>query len=305
MRVLIAVDGSASSFAAVSQIAQQLKGDQDEIALYCTPPAMHLKSGSTSQDVLVRARQALADAIFDEARKHLPAELQTGLHTIVGSQDPRHGILVAAEHWPAHLVVVGARGLGKLERLLLGSVSRAVVHAAKVPVWVARAQGAGAPSGLRVLLACENPELGRQSAEWLNRLTWPPGATGHTLTVVSSMFAGHVPDWLEQRARSPDVEAMVQAWSREHDDEIRTNVARMQDFTLSLPAPFRKAQPIVAEGEPATEILAAIAREKIDLVVVGAQRKRSVANAILGSTSEAVLNHAGCSVLVVPHQEAP
>jgi nucleotide-binding universal stress UspA family protein len=305
MKVLIAVDGSANSFAAIGQIAQLLKGGKDEIALYCAPPAIHLTAGATSQEVLVRARQALADAIFDEARKHLPTELQTGVHTILGTQDPRHGIVVAVEQWPANLLVVGARGLGKLERLLLGSVSRAVVHAARFPVWVARSQGAEARQGFRVLLACESPELGRRGAEVLNRLTWPRGTTGHTLTVVPSMFAGHVPEWLQQRARSPDVEAMVQAWTREHDDEKRRNLARMQDFAQSLPAPFLNAPPIVTEGEPATEILAAIAREKIDLVVVGTRRKHAVASAILGSTSEAVLNHAGCSVLVVPHQEAP
>ena len=41
-------------------------------------------------------------------------------------------------------------------------------------------------------------------------------------------------------------------------------------------------------------------REKIDLVVMGIKRKRAFAQAILGSTSEAVLNHAPCSVLLVP-----
>jgi nucleotide-binding universal stress UspA family protein len=305
MRVLIAVDGSANSFAAVGQIAQLLKAGKDEIALYCAPPAMHLTPGATSQEVLVRARQALADAIFDEARKHLPSELQTGVHTIPGTQDARHGIVVAADQWPANLIVVGARGLGKLERLLLGSVSRAVVHAARLPVWVARSQGAQARQGFRVLLACESPELGRRGADVLGRLSWPRDATGHTLTVLPSMFAGQVPEWLQQQARGPDVEAMVQTWTREHDDEKRTNLARMQDFARGLPAPFLNAPPIVAEGEPAAEILAAIAREKIDLVVVGTRRKHTLASAILGSTSEAVLNHAGCSVLVVPHQEAP
>lgn len=42
------------------------------------------------------------------------------------------------------LVVVGARGHGSLQRLLLGSVSRAVVHGSRLPVLVARS---GPPQG--------------------------------------------------------------------------------------------------------------------------------------------------------------
>jgi nucleotide-binding universal stress UspA family protein len=102
------------------------------------------------------------------------------------------------------------------------------------------------------------------------------------------------------QARSPEVEAMVQNWAREHEEEVRANVERMQQFCRELPAPCRDCQTLVVEGEPATEILAAIAREKIDLVVLGIKRKRAFAQAILGSTSEAVLNHAPSSVLLVP-----
>jgi nucleotide-binding universal stress UspA family protein len=125
------------------------------------------------------------------------------------------------------------------------------------------------------------------------------------LTVHSSMFSGRVPDWLEQQARSPEVEQMVQAWAREHDEEMRANRAKMQDFVQHLSPPLAACRAVVVEGEPASEILTAIHREGAEMVVIGAHRKRSLTTAIFGSTSEAVLNHAACSVLVVPHPEAP
>jgi nucleotide-binding universal stress UspA family protein len=303
MKVLFAVDGSDGSFDAVGEVAPFLSLGKDEVALYCSPPSIRPGSAATSKDVLTRARQGLVDAVFDEARRRLPADWQSKAHTITGTQDARHGIVASAEEWGAELTVVGARGLGTFERLLLGSVSRAVVHSSKIPVWVARASRHRQPGqSFNVLLTCENPDLGGRGAEVLSRFTWPKDSTCRTLTVVPSMFAGKVPDWLQQRARSPDVEEMVQAWAREHDEELRSTRASMEQFTTSLPAGVRRLEPIVAEGEPASTILATLAREKTDLVLVGAYRKNWLASTLLGSTSEAVLNHAGCSVLVVRHR---
>ncbi len=139
MKVLVAVDGSAGSFEAVDQLGKLLSAGADEMALFYTPPGVRV-SQPRDVDLQTRAREALAQTIFDEARKHLPAALQPAVRTIVGTQDPRVGIVQAAEKWGAELIAVGARGLGLLERLLLGSVSRAVVNASKVPIWVARVQ---------------------------------------------------------------------------------------------------------------------------------------------------------------------
>ena len=98
---------------------------------------------------------------------------------------------------------------------------------------------------------------------------------------------------------------MARKWAREHDESIRTNLARLQGFAQSLPDGLLAAEPIVAEGDPAEQILSAIGREKSDLVVIGVKHKHNLATTIFGSTSEAVLNHAPCSVLVVPHPEMP
>ncbi|GAB3050197.1 universal stress protein [Intrasporangium mesophilum] len=58
------------------------------------------------------------------------------VQTRVVEAHPVVGLLDAAEH--AGLLVVGTRGLGGFKRLLLGSVSRAVIHYAETPVIVVR-----------------------------------------------------------------------------------------------------------------------------------------------------------------------
>ena len=305
MKVLFAVDGSSGSFEALGQVGVLLSPEKDEVALYCSPPAPPRFAVTTSPEVLARARQGLVDAVFDESRKRLPQPLQAEAQTITGTHDARHGIVDAARDWGAQLIVVGARGLGTLERLLLGSVSRAVVHAARIPVWVSRAeQPRPDHPGARVLLACEDAKQGECPAEFLHGFTWPEKSSCQVVSVVQSLFAGRVPEWLEQQARSPDVEEMVQAWAREHDEEIRLAQERMDAYLPQLPAGLADRRATVAEGEPAEVILSKIKEQAADLVVVGVHHKNWLATTLLGSTSEAVLNHAHCSVLVVPHGEA-
>jgi nucleotide-binding universal stress UspA family protein len=56
---------------------------------------------------------------------------------------------------------------------------------------------------------------------------------------------------------------------------------------------------------PAPEILPDYIREvQADLAVVGVQARRRFKKFIVGSTTEAVLRHAPCAILTVPHAAA-
>lgn len=298
MKVLMAVDGSADGFEAVRQAGRLLSPLRDQIALYFTPP--QVRDPHVEPRMLERARQALADAVFDEARAHLPAEPHMGVVTILGVKPPRTGVLLAAEEWKADMIVVGARGAGPMDMLLLGSVSQSVVHGSHVPVLVVRARPSRpADQPLRVLLACDGSPTSRQAADVLNHFTFPNGTVGRVITVIESMLVGTVPKWLEERARSADADAMAQAWVREHEADKQHQQEELTRYCSTLPTSFQTAQPIVAEGYPADQILKTITAESVDLVVVGALGKNALTRLLMGSTSQKVLDHAPCSVLVV------
>lgn len=300
MKALIAVDGSSGSFEAVRQAGQLLQSGRDLAALFYAPPGINLDSDQAEPAVLERARSLLATAVFDEARQNLPEALRASAETIIGDLPAKQGIIDAASSSNADLIALGARGLGPIERLLLGSVSSSVVYSSRVPVLVARPRPSDRTSQPpRVLLACESTASDAHLANVVKQLHWPSGTHGLTVSIVQSMFAGHVPKWLEDRARSEEVEAMARAWVAEHDAEIHTKRTEIASFNATLPEPFQKSTPIVVEGHPADQILSVIAAQHVDLVVMGARTTSTMSRLVLGSTSETVLSHAPCSVLIV------
>ena len=307
MKVLVGIDGSPGSLEAVRLTGRLVSPQHDKVCFYYAPPVFQVvQRGGLDASITTRARQALATAVFDDACNALPAPLSETVERIVGTQDPRHGLILAGEVQEADLIVVGARGLGPLQRLLLGSVSSSIVHAARCPVLVVRAQAERlAREPLRVLLATAEDNVSRRAADLLPQFTWPAGTEGRVITVIESMFAGEIPKWLEEKARSADAEAMAQAWVREHDVERQAHRNELAALIQQLPAPFHGHEPIVAEGHTAEQILKAIAAESIDLVVLGARGLGAISRVLVGSTSAKVLSHAPCSVLIVRQPERP
>lgn len=81
------------------------------------------------------------------------------------------------------------------------------------------------------------------------------------------------------------------------------NVADMPMLYLPTDAPCTW-HPMHRQGDVVDEILAAARETEADLLVMVTAGKRSVVGALRGSTTEQVLRHAPCPVLVVPADEA-
>lgn len=91
-------------------------------------------------EALQRSLLTEAQAVIDRALATLKTitddTLKITSEVIQGH--PAQVILDEAENWGADLIVMGSRGLGAWNRLLLGSVSNAVVHHAKCSVEIVR-----------------------------------------------------------------------------------------------------------------------------------------------------------------------
>lgn len=294
MKVLIGVDGSQASLDAVRMAGRLLNPATDQVAVYFSPLELEKRVFGQSPRVV----EGAAAALFDEACGLLPAGMAHKPEMICSSKAAAVGVLESASGWHADMIVVGARGHGSIERLLLGSVSRAVVHGAHLPVLIVRTPAPDS-HGLKVL-ACHHPASAKALAATIGRLHWPASTDARVIGVTESMLAGPLPKWLENRVRDPDTAAVANAWKQEHDDEVKALGTTLSAFQKTLPAAFHGQSPIVAEGNPGDRILEQAKHDGTDLIVTGRAPTDAFSRWLLGSTSEAVLTHAHASVLVVP-----
>jgi len=296
MKILVGVDGSAHANEALRQAAL-LSSTEDELILYFSPPKVRLRGREQDRQLIERARRAMAESVLTEAEAKLSTLDRPSVSRIIGTQPPRSGLLATAEAEQVDWIAVGARGLGPLERVLLGSVSTAIAHTAHKPVLVAR------PSRheddlFRVLFAYDGSTSAEAAASLVQRISWPPNTRGFVITVIESLLAGQVPDWLLDEARDADSEVMAQAWVREHEETKRQKHEELAAYQKTLPEAFQSTVPLVAEGHAAQCILSEIDTHGIDLVVLGARGMGAMGRLLVGSTSDKLLRHAACSVLI-------
>jgi nucleotide-binding universal stress UspA family protein len=91
-------------------------------------------------EVLQKSVRETARTVIDNAMRKFSEASDKTLkisHEII-TGPARQVIVEEAESWGADLIVMGSRGLGAWSRLLLGSVSSAVVHHAKCSVEIVR-----------------------------------------------------------------------------------------------------------------------------------------------------------------------
>lgn len=143
MKILLAVDGSPCSDAAVAEVGKRPWPLGSEVRVITVDPKVDsnlLRSGSpTVFDELVQRQRNEAHrrlhAALDTLRQALP-EL-TVTH-VLREGWPKDAILDEAELWGADLIVVGSHGHGSIRRLFLGSVSLAVATNASCSVEIVR-----------------------------------------------------------------------------------------------------------------------------------------------------------------------
>lgn len=146
MKILLAIDGSPSSNEAITEILERPWPENSEVRVitaYEMPVMVGIEpwaAGLMYFEELQKATESVSNTVLENALTKLKSASGSKLR-ITGAvvRGPAQQVITEeAERWSADLIVMGSRGLGAWNRLLLGSVSNAVVHHAKCSVEIVR-----------------------------------------------------------------------------------------------------------------------------------------------------------------------
>ncbi len=132
-RIIVAIDGSEHGNRAVScarELAERFGASLWLVHAY--PQTSDLRSYEQFEKLIARRKRA-GQSILDEARIFL-GEIKCEINEELLEGPEAEAILSVAEIQKIGLILMGSRGLGSLEGILLGSVSRKVTHHASCPV---------------------------------------------------------------------------------------------------------------------------------------------------------------------------
>ncbi len=282
-RVVVGLDGSPTATAATRWAAQVAGGSGWSVrAIWAWqyPAATILPIGRADlpnpEEVERRlgeqARELLHEALGDRADS-VTLEFRRG---------PAAGALLHAVREGARMVVVGSRGLGGFEGMLLGSVSRQLVEHAPCPVTIVRHEPAVPDDGVaHVLVGIDGSRGAARALAFAGELA---RAIGAELTVASAV--------------SPS--DLVQADHEEPHTGLDEHRKRIWEWTEPLRESGIEHQVAVVDGDARTALLDLAGQRGADLLVVGSRGLGPVGKLLLGSVASSLVKHARLPVTVVP-----
>ncbi|MET8092914.1 universal stress protein [Micromonospora sp. NPDC005220] len=193
------------------------------------------------------------------------------------------GATLVEESRRAELVVVGSRGLGGVAGLLLGSVGAQVAAHAHCPVLVVRPDEQPIPVEGPVLVGVDGSESSQLAVSY--------GADEAALRDVPLVLV-HVGPPAEDRAVPEEVEESQAAYQAE---AVRLLADASAAVRAEHPDLVVQEHPVRAAGAAQGLIEAS---GTASLLVVGTRGRAGFAGLLLGSVSQAAIQHAHCPVLV-------
>jgi len=286
MKILLAIDHSAASQAAIDEVAVRPwpAGTSVEVISVVDSSAPWITS-----DVIEEVTRRTQDLVQRAAERLTSAGLNAT--SVVFSGDPKIVILDRAEELGADFLVAAPHGSGDLTRFLLGSIAKAIARLAPCSVELLRG---GKPGSMKLLLATDGSEYSLAAARSVAERPWPEGTEVRVLSAVEY----HLPflqATLEPSFINPSaMEKLREQAMQRAQDAIRTAEEPVSAAGLKT----SEALSVLIES-PAQAILDEAKQWGADLIVVGSHGHRGMNRLLLGNISETVAMHADCSVEVI------
>ena len=296
MRILMPIDGSSFSKAAVAFVASRatlIKSQPDVELLNVQYPVPLRAARALGKEMVLSYHESEANRVLKPALATLKrAELKASARYVVGTVAHELAAIVAAD--AADLIVMGSHGDTGLKKLLLGSVAGTVMASCTTPMLVMRGKSASKKDSLKLAIALDGSKYGVAAVRFFvkNRDFFGAAPTLTLVHVVPDLsnlvvpgFFGRVP---VPGLKSEQVVAMQGAAFENAMVPARKLLER---------AGLAATEVRLVGNNPGDQIAAYATKNKLDLIALGSHGHGNLRNLVMGSIATKVL--ASCKVPVL------
>ena len=210
------------------------------------------------------------------------------LETVVRIGDIEEQISLTIGEFGADIVVMGTHGRRLVNRLLIGSVTQALLR--KLPIPVLTVCHVLRPlSFSRILFATDFSESSKGGINFALELA---------NSMKSDLVVTHVIDKRPPVTyETPEVAALFDTERLHALDEARSLFAQIE---LEGKKGNVKVDTVLAEGLPAEAIVRIADENDVDFIIVSVRKKGPLERALMGTTAERLIREAHVPVLLVP-----
>lgn len=282
MKILIPVDGSRFSDAAVAFIAARppINGGHPKIDLLNVQLPLPPRAGRAVDADFVHAWN---EAESRKALKPAIAALQQAALEPAWFYRVGHPGLVIAEWAEKHgtdLIVMGSHGRTALKNLIFGSVTQTVLASTYVPVLVLRTPRAPKRASLRVSIALDGSAYCTNAVNYVleHRALFGPRPVFMLIHVAESRTAAGVAARGGELVALPGANNLARARRAAFERVVAPVRRRFADEGLKTLEEF-------VIGQPGNEIAKAAADARTDILVMGSHGRGALTSALLGSVA--------------------
>ena len=283
MRILIPVDGSTCSRAAVRFIGARSKfmGEKPDVTLL---NVQQNSPGTVIEHFSLEAVRSVYEAEGKAIVEKLAPEIEAyGIepHMAVRIDDCGPAVAKIAVDDNIDLITMGSRGLSPVKSFFLGSVSRSVLEHTTTPVLLVREKELPERENLRLLLAVDGSDYGESAAAFIAD---HPGLFGPNPTIdvifVAPDYAKMALAEIDSVTPAPTLKFFEKENQLAWENAVTPVLATLRDAGFDTKAVKRTGD--------AAEAIAAYAGENADLIVMGSHGWGKFKSAVLGSTAAKV-----------------
>jgi nucleotide-binding universal stress UspA family protein len=291
--IICPVDFSESSIAAFAHaVAIARWYDAQVTVLHVVPTFEPIQvRGDLGDPVRVITPMPREQVLEEMSRALNLAAVAPRITPVAEAGDPQTTIIDQAISTKADLIVMGTHGRRGFKRLLLGSVTEAVLREAPCPVLTVPPQAPASVSEAvtfkRILCPVDVSPSALQALGFA--LDLARQADGRVTLL-------HVVEWLAEEEPRTSTHFSVPEYRRYLVEDARE---RLRNLVAAESRTWVEIDDAVVFGRAHREILRAAETTPADLIVMGAQGRGGIGLALFGSTTQQVVRGATCPVLTV------